>query len=393
MEDVIIKRARELSEYIIERRRDFHMYPELKYEEKRTSSIVEEELKKLGYEVVRVAETGVIGILKGKSSGRTVALRADMDALPVNEENDVPYKSRIPGKMHACGHDAHTAMLLGAAKILAEIRDHIRGTVKLIFQPAEEGGLGAKRVVEEGPLDDVNAFFGIHVWAELESGKIGIRSGPALASADAFRIELRGKGGHGASPHLSIDPIAAAVDIVNGLQKIISREIDPLEPAVISVTTIRAGTTFNVIPERAEILGTIRTLNKKVREYIVKRLKEVAESYGKAMRCEVSAEISMENIPVTENDPNLAEFARNVLSKVFGSENIVEQNVTMGAEDFSFYSLKAPSLFIVLGIKNEEKGIVYPHHHPKFDVDEDVLWMGAAIYSLLAYKFLEGSLR
>ncbi|EHR78170.1 peptidase M20 [Thermococcus litoralis DSM 5473] len=387
MKEEIIKKAKELENYIIEKRRDFHMYPELKYEEERTSQIVTEELKKLGYEVIRTAKTGVIGILRGSKEGKTVALRADMDALPVQEENDVPYKSRILGKMHACGHDAHVAMLLGAARILAEIKDNLNGTVKLIFQPAEEGGLGAKKIVEEGHLDDVDAVFGIHVWAELPSGAIGIKSGPLLASADAFRVIIKGKGGHGAVPHLSIDPIAASVDLVNAYQKIISREIDPLQPAVISVTSIKAGTTFNVIPETAELLGTIRTFSEEVRNYIIERMEQITEEYSKGMRTEGKFELTMEYIPPTINDENLAKFAKDVLSDI---GKVVEPRPTMGAEDFAFYTTKSPGLFILLGIRNEEKGIIYPHHHPKFNVDEDVLWIGSAIYSLLAYKYLEG---
>lgn len=388
MKEDILKKAKELDSYIIEKRRDFHMHPELKFEEVRTSKIVEEELKKLGYEVIRTAKTGVIGILKGGKEGKTVALRADIDALPVQEENDVPYKSKIPGKMHACGHDAHTAMLLGAAKILAEIKDELHGTVKLIFQPGEEGGLGAKRIVEEGHLDDVDAVFGIHVWAELPSGVIGIRSGPLMASADAFKATIEGKGGHGAVPHLSIDPIAVSVDLVNAYQKIISREIDPLQPAVISVTSINAGTTFNVIPEKAEVLGTIRTFDEGIREYIIQRMEQITKSYAEGMRCKGSFELTMEHIPPTINDENLAEFAKMVLKDI---GKIEEPKPTMGAEDFAFYTKKAPGLFIFLGIRNEEKGIIYPHHHPRFDVDEDVLWLGSAIYSILAYVYLEGS--
>ena len=360
------------------------MHPETKWEEFRTSKIVEEELKGMGYEVNRVAKTGVIGILRGNGKG-VVGLRADMDALPIQEENDVPYKSKVPGKMHACGHDAHTAMLLGAARILSEIKEKLNGTVKLIFQPAEEGGLGAKKLVESGFLNDINAFFGIHVWSLLPSGKIGIRSGPLLASADAFKIEIKGKGGHGAAPHLSVDPIVVASDLINAYQKIVSREVDPLDSAVVSVTSIRAGTTFNVIPGRLEMLGTIRTFKESTRNYIVKRMKEITELYAKAMRCETSYELSVEHVPPTVNDKKLAEFAREILKDI---GDVVEPEPTMGAEDFSFYTRIAPGLFIVLGVRNEKKGIVYPHHHPRFDVDEDVLWMGAAIHSLIAYEYL-----
>lgn len=302
--EYIIEYAKKLGDYIVKMRRDFHMYPELKYEEFRTSEIVSNELSKLGYEVMKVAKTGVVGILRG-SREITVALRADMDALPVKEENDVPYKSRVEGKMHACGHDAHTAMLLGAAHILKEISDELDGSIKLIFQPAEEGGLGAKKVVEEGVLDDVDAIFGIHVWAELPSGLIGIRKGPMMASMDAFKVVIRGMGGHAASPHEAVDPIVIAADLVNAYQKIVTREIDPLEPAVITVASVKAGTAFNIIPEYVEMLGTIRSFNKKVRDYIVKRMGEITSKCAEALRAEAKFEITEEYVPPTVNDLSL----------------------------------------------------------------------------------------
>ncbi len=387
MIEEILRKSKELEDYIIEMRRDFHRHPELKFEEERTSSIVERELKSLGFNVERVAKTGVIGRIG--SGDKCVALRADMDALPIQEENEVPYKSKYPGKMHACGHDAHTAMLLGAAKVLSSLRDELKGEVRLIFQPAEEGGLGAKRIVEEGGIDGVDAIFGIHVWADLEAGKIGLAPGPCLASADAFKIVVKGKGGHGAMPNQAIDPIVACVDIINAFQKIISREVNPFEPAVLSVCKISSGSTFNVIPERAEMLGTVRAFSDKVREQILRRIEEILEGYSKAMRCE--AEISWEEgIPPTVNDERLTNFAVSVLKKTFPGD-IVHFKRTMGAEDFAFYARKVPGVFIALGIRNEAKGIVWPHHHPKFDVDESVLWKGTAIYSLLAYSFLEGS--
>lgn len=379
----IIHEAKGLSDYIIKMRREFHMYPELAYEEERTSGIVKDELDKLGFKTYNVAGTGVIGILKN-GDGFTVALRADMDALPIQEKNQVTYKSKVPGKMHACGHDAHTSMLLGAAHILSKYCDQFEGNVKLIFQPAEEGGLGAKRIVEEGVINDVDAIFGIHVWAESESGLIGIREGPLLASADAFKIFIKGMGGHAASPHEAKDPITIASDLINVYQKIISREVNPLEPAVLSVTSIKAGTTFNVIPETLEMLGTIRTFNRDIRNYIVRRIREITSKFADMMKSEASFELIEGNIPPTINDYVLAEYARNIL-KPLG--RVITPKPTMGAEDFSFYIEKTKGLFIILGIRNKEKGIVYPHHHPRFDVDEDVLWMGTAIHSILASQY------
>ncbi len=380
----IIQRAKALQPKVVELRRQFHMYPELKYEEVRTSSKVKEVLRSLGYRIKEVAGTGVVASLgEGKP---VLAFRADMDALPIQEENDVPYKSRIQGKMHACGHDAHTAMLLGASYIIKELHDKglIKGKTKLIFQPAEEGGLGAKKVVESGAVDDVDAFFGIHVWSSLPSGVIGIREGPLLASADAFRVIVRGRGGHAAQPNQAVDPIVISADLINAYQKIISREINPLKPAVVTVASLKAGTTFNVIPETSEMLGTIRTFDENVRNFVIRRMKEVTEMLAKGLRAEGRFEVVGDHIPPTVNDPKLANYCREVL-KVLG--DIEEPEMTMGAEDFAFYAMRRPSVFILLGIRNKEKGIVYPHHHPKFDVDEDVLWKGVAIHSILAYRY------
>jgi len=378
----IIDLAKGLQPWLVETRRRLHRHPELAWEEIETSRFVEEELRKLGIETKKVAKTGVIGILG--SGGRVVALRADMDALPIQEENDVPYRSEVPGKMHACGHDAHVAMLLGAARILARIRP--KGTVKFIFQPAEEGGLGGKRMAESGELDDVEAFFGIHVWAHLESGKIGIRGGPLWASADAYHIAVKGMGGHGAMPHRTIDPISVLASIFEESQRIITREVSPLEPLVITVGKVEAGTTWNVIPGEAHMWGTIRAFTQETRDYAVRRLGEIAEAVARAHRAEATFELTMEPIPPTVNDEGLARMAREALSPYL---EVVEAPRELVAEDFSFYSRIAPALFILLGIRNEEKGIVYPHHHPRFNVDEDVLWMGSATHAILAKRFLE----
>ncbi|MDK2871499.1 MAG: hypothetical protein PWQ16_851 [bacterium] len=385
MEKRVIERAKDLESYIIEKRRDFHQNPELRFEEVRTSQIVEEELKNLGYEVKRTAGTGVVALLDGGKGGKTVALRADMDALPVEEENDVPYKSKVPGKMHACGHDAHTAMLLGAAKILSEIREELKGKVKLIFQPAEEGGAGAKKVVEEGHVDDIDAIFGIHVWAHIPSGVIATRRGPFMASSDGYVIKIRGKGGHAASPHLAIDPTNPATDIYNALQKIVSRYVNPLYPVVISTPVLKGSQGYNVIPDEAEITGTLRTFDMEVRERIIKKIQDIVKGYSMAWDCEGSFELFRVSYPPTVNTPELADFAIEV-AKDLGP--VTEAEMTMGAEDFAFYLQKVKDAFIFLGVRNEEKGIIYPHHHPRFNVDEEVLWKGTALYALLAYRYL-----
>jgi len=376
-----LKEAEKIKDEIISWRRDFHMHPELGFEEERTSKIVEEHLREWGYKIKR-AGTGIIADIG--DGGKTIALRADMDALPIQEENDVPYKSRVPGKMHACGHDAHTAMLLGAAKILAEMKDELQGTVKLIFQPAEEGGLGAKKIVEEGHLDDVDAIFGIHVWAELPSGIIGIKSGPLLASADAFRVLIKGKGGHGAAPHFSIDPIPAAADAVLALQRIVAREVDPLESAVVTVGKIQGGTAFNVIPQYVELEGTFRFFTQELGKFLERRIREIIENTAKAHNCK--AEVNTEILgPPTINDEKMVKFVAET-AKALGLK-VGEVRKTLGGEDFAYYLEKVPGAFIALGIRNEEKGIIYPHHHPKFDVDEDVLYLGTALEVALAFNF------
>ena len=386
LKQFIISKAKEIHPKVVEWRRDFHAHPELGFEEVRTSKIVENELKRLGYEVTRAAETGVIGTLNGGIDTESiVALRADMDALPIQEENDVPYRSKIPGKMHACGHDAHTAMLIGAAYVLSKIKDKIPGTVKLIFQPAEEMGRGAKRIVEEGHVNDVKAFFGMHVYSMLPSGVLGIKEGLIAASSDEFRINILGKGGHPASPQHSVDPISVAIDIANAFYKIVAREVDPLEPVVVAVTSIKAGSTYNVIPENAELLGTVRTFSREVRDHIIERMKYIVKMYSEGMRCRSKFEL-LQSIPPTFNDPTLVKIAIKVLE---GFTIVTDIKPDMGSEDFAFYGEIAPSLYVELGVGNKNKGIIYPEHHPKFDVDEDALWVGTAVYALMAVEFLE----
>ena len=384
LKQILIEESKSFERYVIETRRHIHMYPETKFEEERTASFIEEELQKIGYETFRAAKTGVLAVLEGTSEGKTVALRADTDALNVVEENDIPCKSTIPGKMHACGHDAHVAMLLGAAKIIYKHKEHINGKVKFIFQPAEEGGGGAAKIVEEGYIDDVDSIFGIHVWRELPSGVIGTRKGPFLASADEFRVSISGKGGHAAAPHQTFDPTAVMTDIYNAIQKIVSKEIDPLEKAVITTPVIKGSDAHNIIPSEAKMEGTFRTFNNGVREFIINRITEIVEGYSHAWRCEGKAEFEIDGVyyPATINHDESVEDLIEILKPL---DEVVEADLTMGGEDFAFYLNKTKGAFIALGLYNEEKGIIHPHHHPKFNVDEDILWKGTAIYSLLAF--------
>lgn len=381
---ILIQESKDMQEYIVEKRRHFHMYPETGYEEVKTSAYLKEELVKIGYDVVTTAKTGLIAIIDSGKEGRTIALRADIDALNVTEENDKPYCSKIPGKMHACGHDSHTAMLLAAAHIVYKHKDKLEGKIKLIFQPAEEGGGGADKIVKEGHIDDVDQIFGIHVWRELPSGVIGTRKGPFLASADQFKIGIKGKGGHAASPHQTFDPTSVMVDIYNAIQKIVSREIDPLDKAVISTPMLRGSDASNIIPGTAEMEGTFRTFSNEVRDHILKRMQEIIEGYSHAWRCEGKFEYAIDGIyyPPTINHDDSVEDVIDILKPL---DEVKEVDLTMGGEDFAFYLNKTKGAFIALGLYNEEKGIIHPHHHPKFDIDEEILWKGTAIYSILAF--------
>ncbi|MFX0085796.1 MAG: M20 family metallopeptidase [Candidatus Hodarchaeota archaeon] len=381
----LIKESKNLETFVIDTRRHVHMYPETSFEEEETAKFIEEELHKIGYITERVAKTGVIATLKGKENGKTVALRADIDALNVTEENDEPYRSKIPGKMHACGHDAHLAMLLGAARILYKYKEYLVGTLKLIFQPAEEGGGGGKKIVEEGHFNNVDVVFGIHVWRELPAGIIGTRKGPLLASADQIKITITGKGGHAAAPHQTMDPTSVMMDIYNALQKMISREIDPFEPKVLTTPQFEGSKAHNIIPESVTLEGTFRTMNPEVRDHIIKRIKEIVEGYSKAWRCTGIVETNPIAYPPLINDDNAVDELKMILKEL---DEVKKMDQSMGGEDFAFYLQKTKGAFIALGIYNEEKGITYPHHHSKFQVDESVLWKGTAAYTLLGFYSL-----
>ncbi len=379
---LLIKETKEIEPYIIETRRQIHMYPETAYDEKKTVKFIEEELNSLGFSTLRAVGTGVIGTLNNSENGLKVGLRADIDALNVFEENDVPYRSRIQGKMHACGHDGHIAMLLGAAKLLSKYKVHLKGQLKLIFQPAEEGGGGGKKIVEEGHLDDIDVIFGIHLWNDLPSGIIATRSGLTFASSDRFTITLKGKGGHAAAPHQTIDPTSVLSDIYNALQKIISREINPFEPKVLALPKFTGSSAHNVIPSIATLQGTLRTLNPQIRKYIKKRIQEIVEGYSKAWRCSGIVEFDELSYPPVINNEEIVNSIGFILQEL-DELRIMDQ--TMISEDFAFYLNKTKGAFLTLGINNKEKGIIYPHHHPKFQIDESVLWKGTAIYSILGF--------
>lgn len=378
---------------VVADRRHLHENPELAFEEHETAKFVTDRLKQLGVEDIKtgVGRTGVTGLIKGKKGdGNVVMLRADMDALPILEENDVDYKSKVDGKMHACGHDAHTAMLLGVARILMDRRDDFKGTVKVLFQPAEEVPPGgAIEMIKDGALEDphVDACLGLHVAADMPAGQIGVRSGPGSAGSDRFRAVIQGKGGHAARPHAAIDPVVIASQVVLALQTLVSRETDPMEAAVVSTTAIQAGDAFNVIPDTAELRGTVRTLSSEVRDHLAKRVPEVIEGVSKSLGAEVGVDFTL-GYPSLQNDQGMARITHEAAIDAVGEENVIEGELGMGGEDFSYFSLERPSCFFRSGTRNEERGIVWGHHHPKFDTEEEGFVNGMATMASAAMKYL-----
>jgi len=374
---------------LISLRREFHQNPEISWKEIRTSKRVEEELQKIGIKVQRIANTGIIGTIIGKEkSNKIVALRADMDALPIQEHNNnLSYKSKNKGVMHACGHDGHTAMLLIAAKILWELQDQINGTVKLIFQPAEEIMQGAKKMLEEGILDRVNAILAIHVWSQLATGEVSLESGPRLAAGDRFKIIVKGKGSHGAIPHLGVDAIVAASAIVMNLQTIVSREMDPLEPVVISLGKINGGFNFNVICSEVVFEGTTRSFNSDIQKKLPVIIKRIVDKTASAFNAKIVLDYIPGALPCI-NDPSLSEIAKGSIASLYGDKVVSQFEKTMVTEDFSYYIQRVPGVIALLGCGNKEKHSDYPHHHEKFNIDEDALPIGVSLYAQFALDYL-----
>lgn len=386
-----LKEAEDLFEYSQRMRRDFHKHPELGFQEVRTAGIVAEELNKLDIEVsTGVAETGVIGIIEGEKPGPVLLMRVDMDALPMSEDTGAEYASETEGVMHACGHDGHTAMGLAVAKILHKHREDMAGTVKLVFQPAEEGLGGAERMVEEGVLENPRPDYSLsmHVWNEKALGEIAITPGPAMAAAETLKIVVKGKGAHGAAPHYGHDPIAASTQIISALQTIVSRNVPPLESAVVSITSIHGGTAFNIIPPEVEMLGTVRTYLPEVRERVLSRIVEIAEGIASAMECE--AEVELEKLtPAVVNDLELSRRVQGLVGDLFPEDTLLTDLRTMGSEDMAFMMEDIPGCYMFIGSNNVEKGLDYKHHHPKFDFDEQVLVKGTALMSAAVMDLLK----
>jgi amidohydrolase len=386
--------ARELFDYTQSLRRDFHQHPELGFAEHRTSEIVARELHKSGVDLIKtgVARTGVVGILSGGKPGPVVLLRFDMDALPVVEETGAPYASKMKGVMHACGHDGHTAAGLTIARLLATHKDKLAGSVKFVFQPAEEGLGGASLMVKEGILENPNPDYSLamHVWNEKPCDWLGITAGPIMAAAETFRIKVSGKGGHGAAPHQTIDPIFAAAQIVTAMQSIVSRNVPPLESAVVSVGSIQGGSAFNIIPPDVILMGTIRSFRPEIREQILIRFNEIIHGISSSLGCE--AEVEVQPItPAVINDAALTKQVASIASTMFPKDEIDTSAMTMGSEDFAFMMEGIPGCFIFVGSANSNKGLDAKHHHPKFDFDETALTKGVALLAKVTANLMDGS--
>jgi len=366
-------------------RRHLHAHPELSYQEYNTSIFVQDKLRELGIPFTVMAETGVVGIIQGRSSDRVIALRADMDALPIQEENNVPYASTLSGVMHACGHDVHTTCLLGAAEILNELKSEWDGTIKLIFQPGEEKNPGgASILIKEGVLESPapQAIYGLHVHPLLETGKLSFRSGKVMASADELYITIKGKGGHAASPHQTTDTILTASHLVVALQQVVSRNNDPFSPSVLSICSFQGGHTTNVIPSEVNLKGTFRAMDEAWRFEAHKRITEIVENLAKANRAEIELKIDI-GYPTVYNNPALCNHARILGEEFIDTSNVEETELRMGAEDFGYYSQKIPGCFFRLGTGNKQMGITSGVHTPRFDIDERAIEIGIGIMAFI----------
>lgn len=383
--------AEALRERLVAWRRDFHMHPELGFQEHRAANLIADHLRDLGYRVqTQVANTGVVGLLEGDRPGPVVMVRFDMDALPITEENETDYVSQNSGVMHACGHDAHMAIGLGVATLMAQQRREIAGALTLVFQPGEEGMNGAEvMVMEEGVLENPrpDVFLAAHVWNQKPVGTVSVAPGAVMAAAEKWTCAVRGQGGHGALPHQTVDPVVAAAQIVTALQTVVSRNVNPLETAVVTVGTIHGGDAFNVIPTHVDMTGTIRTYSPRVREMVLRRARQVIEGVAEACGVETDVEITSLT-PAVTNDPQVTEVVRAAAQAVVGSENVFSDERTMGSEDAAFFMQDVPGCYFFLGSANAERGLDAPHHNPRFDFDEDALPLGLAIFMQILAHYL-----
>lgn len=385
----IKKLAEKYDDYIIEQRRYFHQRPELSFEEKETTQALKKQLEDMGIEVTIFDDYyGLVGMIRGgKKSGKTVMLRADIDALPIEEHADVPFAS-TNGKMHACGHDCHMAMLLGAVKILNEIKDELDGDVKILFQSAEESCYGAKYYVEKGILDDVDAVFGMHIWGTLDAPYFNLEAGGRMASCDNFKITVKGTSAHGSAPHLGHDAIVSAASMIMNLQTFVSRMNDPLNTLVLSIGTFKGGQRFNIIPNYVEMEGTIRTYSRELRKKMEANIKAIIENVANIFGCQVELEYDAFPNPVINEHKDLNRLAHDAAVKLYGEESLTTMPKLTGSEDFAYFMDKVPGFFGFLGCANEEIGACYSNHNDKFKVDETVLHRGSALYAQFAVDFL-----
>lgn len=380
--------TKKYKDYIIEKRRYFHMNPEPSFNEYNTSKVVQEELKKLEIPFEIFAKTGIIATIKGKNPGKTVLLRADMDALEVCEKNNVSYKSQKEGLMHACGHDGHIAMLLGAAHVLNEIKNDISGEIKLFFQPAEEIAKGAKAVIEESKItDSIDAAFAIHLWQGIPVGKISLESGACMAAADLFSIKVKGKSGHGSMPHETIDAVVVASAIVMNLQHLVSRNTNPLDTLVVTVGKLTAGTRHNIIAGEALLEGTIRSFSDEVWKKVPEQIERVVKNTAAAYDAEAEIDLVRATPPLVNNQ-DISNILKISAEKLYGEEVVTKYEKTPGGEDFAYFTQVVPGALAFVGIRNDEKGINSPHHNETFDMDEEALEMGANLYAQFAIDFL-----
>ncbi len=387
----IKEKAENIKDYIIEMRRHFHQNPELSLEEFETTKKIVNELEKMGIEVSTFKDglTGCIGTIKGAKEGKTLLLRADIDALSIHEKTNLEFASRVDGKMHACGHDCHAAMLLGVAKILSEMKDKFSGNIKLFFQAAEEIGLGAKLSIEQGVMDNVDACYGVHVTPRFESPKINMQYGERMAATDVFKLTVEGTSSHGSSPHLGHDAIVASAAIITALQTIVSRINNPLKPAVVTIGTIKGGQRFNIIANEVIMEGNVRTFDEIFRKEIETHIREIAESVAKAHSCTAKLEYRYGTGVVLNKDKNLVDIAQNAVKKLYGEDSLVEMEKITGGEDFSLLMEKAPGIFGYIGTRNTKvPGSEKINHHECFTVDEDALIRGTAVAVQFALDYL-----
>lgn len=369
-------------------RRDLHRHPELPWEEFRTTDRIAQELDKIGIAYRRTEPTGIIAEIQGGKPGKRILLRADIDALPVQElSENIDYKSTIDGKMHACGHDTHASMLLTAAKALYEIRDQLKGNVRLVFQPAEEVAQGAKGMIKQGVLDGVDSAFGMHIWSQMPVGKISCVVGSSFASADLLTVRFKGRGGHGSMPHDTVDAVMVASAFVMNVQSIVSREVSPLDPAVVTIGRMDVGTRFNVIAENAVLDGTVRCFNVAVRDKIESAIRRYANQVAAMYRATAEVEYIYGTLPVI-NDKESALLAQKVIVESFGEKALYFEAPTTGGEDFSYYTENIPGAFALVGSGNPDKDTQWPHHHGCFNVDEDGMSLGAEFYAQYAWAYL-----